>query len=339
MIIDIIFNCMKEKDPLDRLIEKLRGIYISQDEEMWKKFRNEWNGEGFNKNLILCLQKYDAEDQGSQSISNFGVGAKRSLDLSIRSYITDLLFFKKATGCWIDEDGFWYISEKMESDIDVKNLKLLKQNIDIAISNKDSLLLEDNFTFLVKKMLDNNTHNRLSVGTFSASKLMSIGMIKENKNFAFKMACETIDNIKKSGVCFQSNYFLSFLNSAIKLEDKSLFNGLIELYGDVGRSDNFLLAKAIMNNHVNNEEALIDWLIPKLKCFDIKDSSFLNSNLIVVGDEMQNDRNALTRSAYAFALQYDVSINVMDKLNLAQELLVLKNSLNIRNVGHRPSSL
>jgi hypothetical protein len=75
---------------------------------------------------------------------------------------------------------------------------------------------------------------------------MSIGMIKEEKNFAIKMVCDTVDDIKKSGVCFDSNYFLSFLSSAIKLEDKRLFNKLIELYGDVGRSDNFLLAKAII---------------------------------------------------------------------------------------------
>jgi hypothetical protein len=90
---------------------------------------------------------------------------------------------------------------------------------------------------------------------------------------------------------------------------------------------------------MNNEEAIIDWLIPKLKCLDIKDSYSLNSNFISVGGEMPNDRNALTRSAYAFALQYNANETVMDKIKLAQERLVLKNSLNIKDAGHRCSSL
>lgn len=309
MIINVFKKCLEDANTLDYFEKEIMRLCVEKNEEIVKRINDDYA----TPNLLGFLVELQEAKKNKLSVKEmFKV---ISLYSGLHARINEDKFYKNENGEWI------FCAARSAQDLDRK----IKNRIDIFSRETNRREKVEIFLDLFEWLIEIRNGEIFNHGIFSPLNYIKSGLIQEEKSLSRIYSFKLIDRMKVDG--FKIDHAL--LANLIDKEGKNLKNGisifdqLIELYGDVNKDENYLIHKLI----VEKNEMAIERLIPKLNSFSININNGSVSGIENV-------------SLYNMAKMYDLSEGLCDYIKNESDRYRLVETIQSMSPGRdRMSSL
>lgn len=251
MIIDIFKRCLKEPNVSGAFVKELQKIYVEQDKDVFDEIKKDYIDLDLESDLFKI-----AEDDKINSFSVIDFFEISSVYHTLFSRIKSNKFLKCINGEWLFARN---------SGVDDLFLRL-KFEVDRFLNEKNVGFIKTNFFSLMQFLFEIRQAELSSNDKFAPNQLIENGLISDEKSISLLYISSIIEKIRKENI--EIDYkLLSILiqkEAAIK-KDNIVWNGLINIYGEINKDGNYLLNKCVLDK----SEFAIECLLPILKSFVI----------------------------------------------------------------------